>query len=112
MFPINIKCCLYKLFFSFVYVLQIDKNGDGYIDLSELKEALDGCGFKLPGWKVRQMIEEYDDKRQIQHRGRLSFDEFEKVFLVLLCNCSFLILTHMLSSYIHFCETTCFAKST
>jgi plastin-3 len=46
-------------------LFQIDKNGDGYIDLSELKEALDGCGFKLPGWKVRQMIEEYDDKRQI-----------------------------------------------
>jgi plastin-3 len=61
--------------------LQIDKNGDGYIDLSELKEALDGAGFKLPGWKVRQLIEEYDDKRQIQHRGRLSFDEFEKVVL-------------------------------
>jgi Ca2+-binding EF-hand superfamily protein len=63
----------------YIFLLQIDKNGDGYIDLSELKEALDVCGFKLPGWKVRQMIEEYDDKRQIQHKGRLSFDEFEKV---------------------------------
>jgi plastin-3 len=46
----------------------IHKNGDGYIDLSELKEALNGCGFELPGWKVRQMIEEYDDKRQMQRR--------------------------------------------
>ncbi|XP_069694317.1 plastin-2 isoform X2 [Periplaneta americana] len=64
----------------------IDKNGDGYIDLSELKEALDVCGFKLPGWKVRQMIEEYDDKRQIEHRGRLSFDEFEKMCLELKSN--------------------------
>ena len=77
-----------RMFLCFAYVvfcclLQIDKNGDGYIDLSELKEALDGCGFKLPGWKVRQLIEEYDDKRQIQHRGRLSFDEFEKVGFVL-----------------------------
>nr|CAD7397470.1 unnamed protein product [Timema poppensis] len=57
--------------------LAIDKNGDGYIDLSELKEALDICGFKLPGWKVRKMIEDYDNKRQITHRGRLSFEEFE-----------------------------------
>lgn len=57
----------------------IDKNGDGYIDLSELKTALDLCGFKLPGWKVRKMIEDYDDKRQTQHQGRLSFAEFEKL---------------------------------
>jgi hypothetical protein len=91
-------------------VLQIDKNGDGYIDLSELKEALDCCGFKLPGWKVRQMIEEYDDKRQIQHRGRLSFDEFEKVFLVLLCK-MFILNPYMCVKFIYFCETTCFAKA-
>ncbi|XP_071440139.1 plastin-2 isoform X1 [Hetaerina americana] len=58
---------------------EIDKNGDGYIDLSELKTALDVCGFKLPGWQVRQMIEEYDDKRKTQHQGRLSFEEFEKL---------------------------------
>ena len=59
--------------------MQIDKNGDGTIDLSELKEALDNCGYKIPGWRVRQMIEEYDDKSKTQHRGRLSFEEFEKV---------------------------------
>nr|CAD7258421.1 unnamed protein product [Timema shepardi] len=57
--------------------ISIDKNGDGFIDLSELKEALDICGFKLPGWKVRKMIEDYDNKRQITDRGRLSFEEFE-----------------------------------
>jgi plastin-3 len=62
-------------------LLQIDKNGDGYIDLSELKEALDGCGFKLPAWKVRQLIEEYEHKRQLRQRGQLSFDEFEQVVL-------------------------------
>lgn len=64
----------------------IDKNGDGYIDLSELKEALDGCGFKLPGWKIRQLIEECDHKRQIHQRGRLSFDEFEKLCVELKSN--------------------------
>ncbi|KAG8277472.1 Plastin-3 [Homalodisca vitripennis] len=62
-----------------INLFQIDKNGDGYIDMSELKNALDLCGFKMPGWKVRRMIEDYDDKKETQHQGRLTFDEFEKV---------------------------------
>lgn len=33
----------------------------------------------MPGYKVRQMIEEYDDKQQLEHKGRLSFEEFEKL---------------------------------
>ncbi|XP_044007158.1 plastin-2 [Aphidius gifuensis] len=57
----------------------IDANNDGFIDMAELRTALDVCGFKMPGYKVRQMIEEYDDKQQPQHKGRLSFDEFEKL---------------------------------
>lgn len=70
-------------FFIFIYLsliyIQIDANGDGFIDLAELRNALDVCGFKMPGYKVRQMIEEYDDKQRLQHKGRLSFDEFEKL---------------------------------
>ncbi|XP_063220172.1 plastin-1 [Bacillus rossius redtenbacheri] len=57
----------------------IDKNCDGFIDLAELKDALDVCGFKLPGWKVRQMVEEFDRKYPSVHKGSLSFDEFEKL---------------------------------
>ncbi|OXU28618.1 hypothetical protein TSAR_010923 [Trichomalopsis sarcophagae] len=57
----------------------IDENGDGFIDLAELRNALDQCGFKMPGYKVRRMIEEYDDKRRPQEKGRLSFEEFEKL---------------------------------
>lgn len=60
-------------------VLQIDKNGDGSIDMSELKSALDTCGFKLPGWKVRQMIDDYRNKRKFESQGRLTFEEFERV---------------------------------
>ncbi|KAK9498028.1 hypothetical protein O3M35_003913 [Rhynocoris fuscipes] len=56
----------------------MDKNGDGYIDLSELKTALELCGFKLPGWRVRRMIEDYDSA-STQHQGMLSFEEFEKL---------------------------------
>ncbi|XP_014216882.1 plastin-1 [Copidosoma floridanum] len=57
----------------------IDSNKDGYIDLTELRNALDQCGFKMPGYKVRQMAEEYAAKRRPQEQGRLSFDEFEKL---------------------------------
>ncbi|XP_012264613.1 plastin-2 isoform X2 [Athalia rosae] len=57
----------------------IDQNGDGFIDLAELRGALDVCGFKMPGYKVRRMIEEYDDKSRLEHKGRLSFEEFEKL---------------------------------
>lgn len=55
--------------------LQIDVNGDGFIDLKELRNALDICGFKMPGYKVREMIEQFSEK---QNTG-LSFDEFEKL---------------------------------
>ena len=44
-----------------------------------MRNALDVCGFKMPGYKVRQMIEEYDDKQRLEHKGRLSFEEFEKL---------------------------------
>lgn len=54
----------------------IDTNGDGFIELSELKTALELCGFKLPGYQVRKMIEDYDGRKQ---DGRISFPEFEKL---------------------------------
>ncbi|XP_023944427.2 plastin-2 [Bicyclus anynana] len=40
---------------------QLDTSGNGYIDLKELKDALDGVGYKIPQWKVRCMIDEYND---------------------------------------------------
>lgn len=57
---------------------KIDKNGNGTIELSELQEALDLCGFKLPAWKVRKMIEDYDNKKT-QTKGKLVFSEFKKL---------------------------------
>ena len=59
----------------------IDKNNDGYIDLKELRDALDVCGFKIPGWKVRQMEEGFKQKKGSMADGKLSYEEFEK-----LCN--------------------------
>lgn len=56
---------------------QIDKNNDGFIELTELKEALDHCGFKLPGYRVREMIDEYSNKQRTNSQGKLSYEEFE-----------------------------------
>ncbi|CAG0882715.1 unnamed protein product [Cyprideis torosa] len=53
----------------------IDKDGSGYIDLAELKTALDIVGFRLPMYQVRVMVEQMGRDRN----GRLSFDEFQKV---------------------------------
>nr|XP_018901459.1 PREDICTED: plastin-2 [Bemisia tabaci] len=57
----------------------IDKNGDGWIDMSELKNALDMCGFKLPGYKIRKMVEDYDAKKRLTQPGKINFSEFEKL---------------------------------
>ncbi len=60
-------------------LLQIDKDGSGHIELAELKEALDLCGFKIPQWKVRQMIDEYDLDKSGPGKGKMSFTEFQSV---------------------------------
>ncbi|XP_017782182.1 PREDICTED: plastin-2 isoform X2 [Nicrophorus vespilloides] len=57
----------------------IDTNNDGFIDIKELREALTKCGFKLPGWQVRQMEEEFKNKNRTNQEGKLSYDEFEKL---------------------------------
>uniref|UniRef100_A0A1Q3FHZ4 Putative ca2+-binding actin-bundling protein n=1 Tax=Culex tarsalis TaxID=7177 RepID=A0A1Q3FHZ4_CULTA len=60
---------------------EIDTNKDGFIELKELKDALDQVGFKLPGYQVRLMIDEYSNKQRSQHVGKLSYDEFEALCL-------------------------------
>lgn len=61
------------------FTTQIDRDGSGYIELAELKQALDLCGFKIPSYQVRRMIEEVDRDQSGPGKGRLSFDEFEDV---------------------------------
>lgn len=38
---------------------------------------MDTVGFKLPGYQVRQMIDEFRNKQRTQNVGKLSYDEFE-----------------------------------
>ena len=83
----------------------LDKAESGYINLSELKEALDLAGFKVPGWrvsvdfnylfilypmfdtlKVRDMIDKIDRdtaaENNIVGQRKLSYGEFEHVRLI------------------------------
>jgi len=58
----------------------IDKDESGFIELGELKEALDLAGFKVPGWRVRDMIDKYDREKPPEHivgQRKLSYIEFE-----------------------------------
>jgi len=60
----------------------IDKDESGFIDLSELKEALDVCGFKVPGWRVRDLIDKFDREKNLDHiagQRKLSYGEFENL---------------------------------
>lgn len=69
--------------FPYIFFFQIDKNNDGFIELKQLKEALDQCGFKLPGYRVREMIDEYSNKKRTNTQGKLSYEEFETLCLEL-----------------------------
>jgi plastin-3 len=55
----------------------LDADGNGYITVSELKEALELCGFKLPQYKVRDLIREFDTKIQ---DDKLDMDEFKALY--------------------------------
>jgi len=56
----------------------IDADGNGYINVTELGEALEICGFKLPGYKIRDLIAEFDNKIQ---DDRLDIEEFRALYL-------------------------------
>uniref|UniRef100_A0A2I9LPF2 Plastin-2 n=1 Tax=Centruroides hentzi TaxID=88313 RepID=A0A2I9LPF2_9SCOR len=57
----------------------LDKDGNGFLDMSELKQALEIVGFKIPQWKVRQMIDDLERGQVGDKKGRLSFEEFQQV---------------------------------
>ncbi|KAL5007401.1 hypothetical protein ScPMuIL_016207 [Solemya velum] len=61
------------------YFDTIDSDGSGFIQLSELQQALKICGFDLPGYEVRNMIMEYD-RGGAQGDGKLDFQEFQGLY--------------------------------
>ena len=53
--------------------LQIDENGDGYVQTMELQAALKHVGIDLPGFQIRDLVSRYGGK------DRLTFGEFSEV---------------------------------
>ena len=35
----------------------LDEEGSGFIELEELREALEMAGFKVPGWRIRDIMD-------------------------------------------------------
>lgn len=62
--------------FIFFSPVQVDTDGNGYINVSELGDALSVCGFKLPGYEVRDMVRSFDTKIK---DDRLELEEFKAV---------------------------------
>ncbi|XP_050314549.1 plastin-2 [Anthonomus grandis grandis] len=58
---------------------EIDKNGDGHIDLKELREALEVCGLKVAGYKSRQIEESFKNNKKTKIDGKLTYEEFMKI---------------------------------
>lgn len=66
--------------------MKIDKNGDGYIDLKELRDALDACGLRIPGYQSRLMEEEFKNSNRAKIKGKMTFDEFAQLFVDIKAN--------------------------
>lgn len=59
--------------------LKADLNGNGYIQLNELREALKAVGIDIPGYQARALEEEFK-KSDKNHDGKLNLEEFEKLY--------------------------------
>lgn len=57
-----------------------NKGTSGYIQLGELKEALELVNIKVPQWEVRKMVEDLERRKALKEPGRISMDEFERLY--------------------------------
>ncbi len=60
-------------------ILQIDANGDGTIDCSELGDAIKvSTGISVPPYKIRDYIRDFESTQKIRD-GVIDLDEFKIV---------------------------------
>ncbi|XP_064476848.1 plastin-2-like [Ornithodoros turicata] len=57
-----------------------EKGSSGFIQLSELKDALEIVGCKVPQWQVRKMVEDMEQRKSLREPGRIAVDEFQKLY--------------------------------
>ncbi|OWF37322.1 plastin-3-like [Mizuhopecten yessoensis] len=56
---------------------QFDEDNNGYVTTDELGNVLESAGMKMPGYKIRKLVEDFDTKTK---DGKIQFDEFIKLF--------------------------------
>lgn len=81
----HVKVKLIKIFHNFKKILKLfflhfqDKdNGEKFIELKELRDALKTVGINIPGCDLRLLEDEFK-KNDVNHDGKLSIEEFSKV---------------------------------
>lgn len=57
-----------------------EKGTSGFIQLGELKEALELVNIKVPQWEVRKMVEDLERRKALKEPGRISVEEFERLY--------------------------------
>uniref|UniRef100_A0A8C7AS09 Lymphocyte cytosolic protein 1 n=1 Tax=Neovison vison TaxID=452646 RepID=A0A8C7AS09_NEOVI len=59
---------------------KVDTDGNGYISCNELNDLFKAACLPLPGYRVREITENLMATGDLDQDGRISFDEFIKVF--------------------------------
>ncbi|TTH08265.1 Plastin-2 [Bagarius yarrelli] len=59
---------------------KVDLDSNGFISTDELKELFKTANLPLPGYRVREIIQELSQTMDQDNDGRITFDEFVKVF--------------------------------
>ena len=59
--------------------LQIQEDGGDFIAANELKEALDQIGYKLPQYKIRELLKELENSGKCDKEKGISKENFKEV---------------------------------
>uniref|UniRef100_A0AAR2LSL8 Plastin-2 n=1 Tax=Pygocentrus nattereri TaxID=42514 RepID=A0AAR2LSL8_PYGNA len=59
---------------------KVDVDSNGYISTDELTELFKVANLPLPGYRVREIVQELSQTMDQNKDGKISFDEFVKVF--------------------------------
>lgn len=85
----------------------MNKDGKGYLEVSNLKEALDIVGFKVPQWQVRQLIDDMERVSSGTKKTQVTFDELQKVKFILIPNLFYVIKSVLCIAGIGFLISLC-----